>query len=59
MSAAPVAIFDPEGTLREVPYEQMTDAVKAGGVPAVQMKGPDGQMLQKLAGKWFPLNNRK
>jgi hypothetical protein len=44
MSANPVPIFDPEGTLRDVPYEQMTDAVKAGGVPAVQMKGPDGQI---------------
>src|SRR5260221_3724695 len=51
MSAAPVAIFDPEGTLREVPYEQMTDAVKAGGVPAVQMKGPDGQIRHVPANK--------
>jgi len=42
MSTSTVPMFDPEGTLREVPYEQMQDAVKAGGFPAVQMKDPTG-----------------
>jgi hypothetical protein len=42
MSTSTVPMFDPEGTLRDVPYEQMQDAVKAGGVPAVQMRDPTG-----------------
>jgi hypothetical protein len=41
MSAQPVPIFDPQGVLRDVPYEQMPAAVKAGGMPAVKFMAPD------------------
>lgn len=38
---ATVPIFDPQGTLRDVPYEQMMDAVKAGGTIGVRFQAPD------------------
>jgi len=42
MSAAQtVPIFDPSGVLRDVPYEQMRDAVSNGGKPAVRFQAPD------------------
>lgn len=39
---ATVPIFDPSGTLRDVPYEHMKDAVSSGGVPAVRFQDPQG-----------------
>jgi hypothetical protein len=36
-----VPIFDPQGVLRDVPYEQLHDAVVNGGKPAVRFKAPD------------------
>ncbi len=38
---ATVPIFDPQGVLRDVPYEQMADAVKNGGMPGVRFQAPD------------------
>src|SRR5581483_7133695 len=32
-----------QGKLRDVPYELMTQAVKAGGLPAVRFQAPDGK----------------
>lgn len=43
-TAATVPMFDPNGTLRDVPYERMHDAIAAGGKPGVRMKAPDGQI---------------
>src|SRR2546427_2069974 len=41
MSSTPtVPIFDPQGTLRDVPYDQMKAAVAAGGKPAVAFDYP-------------------
>src|SRR5438445_7119681 len=41
MSTGPtVPIFDPQGTLRDVPYDQMKVAVAAGGKPAVAFDYP-------------------
>lgn len=37
-----VSLFAPDGTLGEVPYEQMHAALQAGAKMAVQMKAPDG-----------------
>jgi hypothetical protein len=39
-----VPIFDPQGVLRDVPPEQMADAVKAGGMPSVRFQAPDGKV---------------
>jgi hypothetical protein len=41
MSASPIPIFDPQGTLRDVPPDQLVAAVKAGGMPAVKFIAPD------------------
>jgi hypothetical protein len=41
MSASPIPIFDPQGTLRDVPSDQLVAAVKAGGMPAVKFIAPD------------------
>ncbi|HZW05401.1 MAG TPA: hypothetical protein VFF58_00705 [Candidatus Nitrosotalea sp.] len=40
-TAATVPVFDPQGTLRDVPEEQLAAAVKAGGMPAVKFQAPD------------------
>jgi hypothetical protein len=37
-----VPVFDPQGNLRDVPSEQLREAVGAGGVPAHPVQGPDG-----------------
>lgn len=37
-----INIYAPDGTLGEVPYEKLHDALQAGGKLAVQMKAPDG-----------------
>jgi hypothetical protein len=37
-----VAIYAPDGTLGSVPYENMHDALQAGGKIAVKMAAPDG-----------------
>jgi hypothetical protein len=37
-----VPVFDPQGNLRDVPPEQLRNAVTAGGVPAHPVQGPDG-----------------
>lgn len=42
MSTQPIPVFDPQGTLRDVPQGSLTDAVKAGGMPAVKFQAPDG-----------------
>lgn len=41
MSTSVVPIFDPQGVLRDVPSENLPDAVKAGGKPAVRFQAPD------------------
>lgn len=41
MATATIPIFDPEGTLRDVPQEQLAAAVKAGGMPAIKFQAPD------------------
>lgn len=38
-----IPVFDPEGNLRDVPYEQLRAAVSAGGVPAHPVQDPSGQ----------------
>jgi hypothetical protein len=37
-------MFAPDGSLGDIPYERMHDAVQAGAVPAVKMKAPDGSI---------------
>lgn len=45
MSTSPtVPIFDPQGQLRDVPYEQMHAAVAGGGVPSVRFRDPQGNV---------------
>lgn len=39
-----VPMFAPDGSLGDIPYERMHDAVQAGAVPAVKMKAPDGSI---------------
>jgi hypothetical protein len=39
-----VPIFDPQGILRDVPREQMVDAVKSGGMPSVRFQAPGGKI---------------
>jgi hypothetical protein len=41
MSAQPIPVFDPQGTLRDIPSDQLPAAVKAGGMPAVRFMAPD------------------
>ena len=38
-----IPVYDPSGTLRDVPYEQLVDAVKNGGVPAHPVQDPTGK----------------
>ena len=40
MSSVP--LFAPDGTVRQVPPEQLTDALNAGGKRAVRMTDPGG-----------------
>ena len=40
MSSVP--LFAPDGSVRQVPPEQLTDALNAGGKHAVQMTDPNG-----------------
>jgi hypothetical protein len=69
MSASPIVpIFDPQGTLRDVPQEQMVNAVKSGGMPAVRFQAPDGktryvpanqiQDAVKAGGKILPIEQQ-
>jgi hypothetical protein len=45
MSTSPtVPIFDPLGTLRDIPYEQMHEAVGAGGTIGHRVQAPDGKI---------------
>lgn len=39
-----VTIFDPQGNKGEIPYEQLSAAVKAGAKPGVTIKAPDGTL---------------
>lgn len=39
-----VPIFAPDGTLGDVPYEHMKEAIAAGGKPGVTVKAPDGSL---------------
>lgn len=39
-----VPIFAPDGSLGDVPYERMKEAVAAGGKPGVTIKSPDGKL---------------
>jgi len=41
-TGATVPMFAPDGTLGDVPYERMQDAIKAGGKIGVNVKAPDG-----------------
>lgn len=41
---ATVPIFAPDGTLGDVPYNRMKDALAAGGKPGVTIKSPDGKL---------------
>ena len=42
MSSFPT--FAPDGSVRQVPAEQLTDALNAGGKHAVQMTDPSGTL---------------
>lgn len=44
MASNTVPIFAPDGTLGDVPYEQMHAALAAGGKPGVTIKSPDGKL---------------
>jgi hypothetical protein len=60
-----VPIFDPQGVLRDVPQEQMVDAVRSGGMPSVRFHAPDGKIrfvpanqiqdAVKAGGKMLPI----
>ena len=41
MAAAPVPMYDPQGTLRDVPFSALKDAVSNGGVPAHAVQTPE------------------
>lgn len=43
-SAATVPMFSPDGSLGDVPYEQMVAARAAGAKPGVTVKSPDGKL---------------
>lgn len=63
-----VPIFDPNGIVRDIPYEQMKAALAAGGKPGVRMQAPDGKirvvpasMTQQAAqagGKLLPIEEQ-
>jgi hypothetical protein len=63
----PVAMYAPDGTLGQVPYEQAQAAIKAGGKVAVKMQAPDGTLgyvptdrtgeAQKAGGKIIPIDS--
>lgn len=44
MTSQVTPIFDPEGAIRQIPNEQVKDAIGAGGKIAIQMKAPDGSV---------------
>jgi hypothetical protein len=44
MGAYTIPIFDPQGTLRDIPAEQAHDAVASGGKPGVRFQAPDGKV---------------
>lgn len=45
MSTSPtVPVFAPDGSLGDVPYEQLHSAIAAGGKPGVNIKAPDGSL---------------
>jgi hypothetical protein len=60
-----ISLYAPDGTLGEVPYEHLHDALQAGAKMAVQMKAPDGtagyvpadkvQDARKAGGQVVPL----
>ena|ERR1035438_9475546 len=68
MSSPTVPIFDPQGVLRDIPYDQMTQAVAAGGKPAVKFQAPDNstryvpadqtQAAAKAGGKPLPIQQQ-
>ena len=43
-TAAVTPVFDPQGTLRSIPNDQLQGALSAGGKLAVQMKDPSGTL---------------
>ena len=47
-SSTIIPIFDPQGTLRQIPQDQMRDALANGGKVGVKMTGPDGKT------RWVP-----
>jgi hypothetical protein len=42
MSTATVTVFDPQGTMRDIPQSELPNAVKQGGTPGVRVQAPDG-----------------
>lgn len=43
-SGKTVPVFAPDGTLGDIPYERLHEAVLKGGVPGINMKAPDGTL---------------
>lgn len=39
-----VPVFSPDGTLGDIPYERLKDALTAGAKPGVTVKSPDGKL---------------
>lgn len=68
MGSPTVPIFDPQGTLRDVPFENMHDAIAAGGKPALRFQAPDqsvryvpadkSQDAVKAGGKILPIQQQ-
>lgn len=64
---ATAPVYDPQGTLRDIPLSMLQDAVKAGGVPAHPVQAPDGSTRMipvtrlndavQAGGKILPLQN--
>ena len=67
-SGSIVPVFDPQGTLRDVPFEHLRDAINAGGKPGIRMQAPDGKvryvppdLMQdavKAGGKMLPVQDQ-
>jgi hypothetical protein len=67
-AAATIPVFDPQGVLRDVPADQVTNAVKNGGVPAVKFQAPDqsirfvpatrSQEAYQAGGKIIPIEDQ-
>lgn len=63
---ATIPMFSPDGTLGDIPYERMHEALQAGAVMGVNVKAPDGSMgvvpanrtqeALKAGGKIVPYN---